>query len=348
MDNFSQKVRVFDAFPKVAPEASVRSQRGGFSTILTISCALLIIWIQIGGYLGGYVDHQFAIDNETRLELKINLDILVAMPCQYLSTNVMDITSDRYMAGEVLNFQGTGFYVPEGFAINKENSDYNTPELDEIMQETLRAEFSMAGARANLEAPSCHIFGTIPVNHVRGEFFIVPRGTMRRDRALLDPLAYNLSHVISEFSYGDFYPFINNPLDFSGKVTTENTQRYRYFTKLVPTLYEKLGLTVDTYQYSLTEIHDLADKEGVQPPGIYFGYSFEPIKLTIREKRIGFFLFVSRLLTILSGLLIAAGYMFRLYIKVLSVLFGKKYVERGTERKSGGLLDSTASEMKNL
>lgn len=348
MDNFSQKVRVFDAFPKVAPEVSVRSQRGGFSTLLTIFCALLIIWIQVGGFLGGYVDRQFAVDNEIRLDLKINLDMLVAMPCQYITTNVMDITSDRYMAGEVLNFQGTGFFVPQSFAINRENNDYDTPELDEIMQETLRAEFSMAGARANMDAPSCHIFGTIPVNHVRGEFFIVPKGTMSRDRLLLDPRAYNLSHVISEFSYGDFYPFINNPLDFTGKVTTENRQRYRYFTKLVPTLYEKLGLTVDTYQYSLTEVHEVAEERATPPPGIYFDYSFEPIKLTIREKRIGFFLFVARLLTILSGLLIAAGYLFRLYIKVLSILFGKKYVERDTERKTGGLLDSTTAEMKNL
>lgn len=323
----------------------MRSQRGGFSTLLTILCGLLIVWIQIGGFLGGYVDRQFQVDNEIRLELSINLDILVAMPCQYLTTNVMDLTSDRYMAGEVLNFQGSGFFVPESFAINTENNDYDTPELDEIMQETLRAEFSMAGARANMDWPSCHIFGTIPVNHVRGEFFIVPKGTLYHDRLLLDPRAYNLSHVISEFSYGDFFPFINNPLDFTGKVTTENRQRYRYFTKLVPTVYEKLGLVVDTYQYSLTEIHEVAPEErNVRPPGIFFDYSFEPIKLTIQEKRIGFFLFVARLLTILSGLLIAAGYLFRLYIKILSILFGKKYTERDVERKSGGLLDKSARE----
>ncbi|EEQ36588.1 putative ER-derived vesicles protein [Clavispora lusitaniae] len=347
MDNFSSKVRVFDAFPKVAPEASVRSQRGGFSTILTVFCGLLIIWIQIGGYLGGYIDRQFSVDNETRKDLNINLDMVVAMPCQFISTNVMDITSDRYLAGEVLNFQGTGFYVPEFFALNRENNDYDTPELDEIMQETLRAEYGIAGARVNEDAPACHIFGTIPVNHVRGEFFIVPKGSMYRDRSSIDPKAYNFSHVISEFSFGDFYPFITNPLDFTAKVTEENRQAYRYFAKLVPTHYEKLGLVVDTYQYSLTEIHNVDHNRGIPPPGIFFDYSFEPIKLTIREKRIGFFAFVARLMTVLSGLLIAAGYLFRLYEKLLALLYGKKYVERDTEKRSGGLLDKSFTE-KNI
>lgn len=336
MDNYSSKVRVFDAFPKVSPEHSVRSQRGGFSTMLTMFCGLLIIWIQIGGFLGGYVDHQFAVDKTIRTDLNINVDILVAMPCQFLTTNVRDITYDTYLAREVLNFQGGGFYVPELFAINSQNSDYKTPELDEIMQETIRAEFSMVGARVNEEEPACHIFGSIPVNQVKGEFKIMPRTMLPADRLSISPQSFNFSHVISEFSFGEFYPFIVNPLDFTGKITEEHEQSYIYFAKVVPTVYEKLGLIVDTYQYALTEIHRASEATA---PGISFAYSFEPIKLTIREMRISFLEFVAKLATILSGLLIAAGYLFRLYEKLLQVLFGKKYADKDTEKKLGGLLD---------
>lgn len=349
MDTISKQVKVFDAFPKVAPEHSVRSARGGFSTLLTVICALLIIWVQIGGFLGGYVDHQFSVDKEIRLELSLNIDILVAMPCQFLRTNVMDITSDRFMAGDVLNFEGTGFFTPQFFSINSENNYHDTPELDEIMQETLRAEFAVTGLKLNEEAPACHIFGSIPVNHVKGEFFIVPAGTLGHDRLTVAEEAYNMSHVISEFSYGDFYPFINNPLDFTGKVTTEHRQAYKYFAKVVPTVYEKLGMIVDTYQYALTEIHHIAQKGSqISPPGIYFTYSFEPIKLTIRDKRIGFFLFVAKLATILSGLLIAAGYLFRLYERLLRIVYGKKFVEKDTEKKQGGLLDRQTPDSKDF
>lgn len=347
MDSFSKKVKVFDAFPKVAPEASVRSQRGGFSTVLTVLCMLMILWVQIGGFLGGYVDRRFAVDKEIHLALHINVDMVVAMPCQFLTTNVMDITSDTYMAGEVLNFQGVGFAVPEIFSINSENKRHDTPELDEVMRKTLQAEYNVAGARVDEDEPACHIFGTIPVNYVKGEFFVMAQGSAFRDRLVVHPELYNFSHVIYEYSYGDFYPFIDNPLDFTAKVTELNLQQYKYFTKVVPTVYEKLGILVDTYQYSLTEIHHEVRAEDMQPPGIYFTYSFEPIKLTIREKRIRFVAFVARLATILSGLLVAAGYLFRLYEKLLRILYGKKYVERNTEKKEGGLLDRTKPESKD-
>ncbi|GEQ71838.1 hypothetical protein JCM33374_g5524 [Metschnikowia sp. JCM 33374] len=347
MNSFTRKVQAFDAFPKVAPEASVRSERGGLSTVLTILCMLMIIWVQVGGFLGGYVDRRFAVDKEIRSSLEINIDMVVAMPCQFLTTNVMDITSDTYMAGEVLNFQGVDFSVPEMFSINNENNAHDTPELDEIMQETLRAEYRVSGARANEDAPACHVFGTIPVNYVKGEFFITAKGSLFRDRSFVHPESYNFTHVIYEYSYGDFYPFINNPLDFTAKITDEKLQQYQYFSKVVPTVYEKLGISIDTYQYALTEIHHKSQPEDLQPSGIYFAYSFEPIKLIIKEKRIGFISFVAKLATILSGLLIAAGYLFRLYEKLLRLVFGKKYVERNTEKKEGGILDRAKPVSKN-
>ncbi|WPK23091.1 hypothetical protein PUMCH_000316 [Australozyma saopauloensis] len=343
MNAFSQKVRVFDAFPKVNPEHMVRSQRGGLSTILTVLFMLMILYVQIGGYLGGYIDRRFSVDKDIRLSLNINVDMVVAMPCQYLVTNVMDITSDNYLAGEVLNFQGTGFYIPEIFRLNSNNEAHDTPELDEILSETLRAEYSVKGARVNEDAPACHIFGTIPVNQVKGEFYIISKGLAMYDGLVVSPAAYNFSHAIYEFSYGEFFPFINNPLDFTAKTTEETQQQYKYFAKVVPTQYEKLGLIVDTNQYSLTEIHHVTDESDLRPAGIYFSYSFESIKLYIIEQRIGFFVFVAKLATILSGLLIAGGYLFRLYEKLLVLLFGRKYVERDTEKKDGGLLDKTTN-----
>lgn len=345
MKSFSKKVRVFDAFPKVDSEHSVRSQRGGLSTILTGLCMLLIIWVQIGGYLGGYVDHRFSVDKEIRLSLNINVDIVVATPCLELVTNVMDFTSDRYLAGEVLNFQGTEFRIPEMFRVNSHNNEHVTPELDEIMTETLRAEYSLKGARVNENAPACHVFGTIPVNQVKGEFYITSRAAAIYNAGAMETLS-NFSHVVYEFSYGEFFPFINNPLDFTAKTTDEFQQSYKYFAKVVPTVYEKLGLVIDTTQYSITEIHHKSGANDLRPAGIYFSYSFEPIKLYIKENRISFFLFLAKLATILSGLLIAGGYLFRLYESLLVIVFGRKFVEKDTEQKEGGLLGRDTQFLK--
>ncbi|MCP8718699.1 MAG: endoplasmic reticulum-Golgi intermediate compartment protein [Asgard group archaeon] len=350
MDSFTNKVRTFDAFPKVDPNQQVRSQRGGFSTLVTYMFGLLILWIEIGGYIGGYVDRQFTVDNQIRSDLTINLDMIVGMPCEFLHTNVEDITRDRYLAGETLNFEGIHFIVPPSFRINNPNDFHETPDLDEIMQESLRAEFRSQGARVNEGAPACHIFGSIPVTQVRGDFRITAKGFGYRDRLHVPIEAFNFSHVIQEFSFGEFYPFINNPLDATGKITEEKLQTYLYYAKVVPTMYEQLGLEIDTNQYSLTESQHViqVDEQTKRPngiPGIYFRYDFEPIKLVIREKRIPFFQFIAKLGTIGGGIMIAAGYLFKLYEKLLLILYGKKYVDKGKEKKQGGLLDN---EMEHL
>lgn len=351
MENFSKKVRTFDAFPKVDSEHTVRSSRGGYSTLLTVFCGLLILWVEVGGYLGGYVDHQFKIDDQINTDLSINIDMLVAMPCEFIHTNVRDITDDRFLAGELLNFQGRDFFLPNGFRINDINDDHYTPDLDEVMQESFRAEFRLEGVRVDQGEPACHIFGSIPVNQVSGEFHITARGFGYRDRLTVPFQSLNFSHVISEFSYGEFYPFINNPLDFTGKVTTEKLQAYKYYSKVVPTLYERLGLEIDTNQYSLTEQHHVYGVKNGRPggiPGIYFKYDFEPIKLIISEKRIPFLQFIARLGTVVGGLLIFAGYLYRFYEKILSIFYGKKFVNKDTERKKGGLLDNTTDDRKNF
>lgn len=344
MDSFAQKVKTFDAFPKVDPHHQVRSQRGGLSTLVTHFCGLLILWIEIGGYIGGYVDRQFTVDDQIRSDLTINIDMIVAMPCQFIHTNVEDITHDTYLAGETLNFEGIHFFVPDSFKINNPNDFHETPDLDEVMQESLRAEFRSEGARVNEGAPACHIFGSIPVNQVRGDFRITGKGFGYRDRLHVPFESLNFSHVIQEFSFGEFYPYLNNPLDATGKITEERLQTYMYYAKVVPTLYEQLGLEIDTNQYSLTENQHVikVDQSTHRPdgiPGIYFLYDFEPIKLVIREKRIPFFQFIAKLATIGGGLLIAAGYLFRLYEKLLFIFYGQKAVQQNREQKPGGLLD---------
>jgi len=344
MDGFAKKVRTFDAFPKVDEQHTVSSLRGGLSTILTWLCGLLILWVEVGGYLGGYVDHQFSVDDEVRSDTAINIDILVAMPCEFIHTNVQDITKDRYLAGETLNFVGMSFFTPEHFRINNPNDQHETPDLDEVMQESLKAMFAIAGERVDEKAPACHIFGSIPVNQVKGDFHITAKGYGYRDRLHVPFEALNFSHVIQELSFGEFYPMIRNPLDNSGKVVDDKLVAFKYYAKVVPTKYERLGVVVDTNQFSLTEnILTFERSANGRPsgiPGIYFKYDFEPIKLSIKENRLSFWQFVSRLATIIGGLLVLAGYLYRLYERLLMILFAKKYVEKDTEKKTGGILDN--------
>lgn len=377
MEAFTQKVRTFDAFPKVDSQHSVRSSRGGLSTLLTIFFGLLIVWIQIGGYLGGYVDHQFEVDDKISTAMLLNIEMLVAMPCKFIHTNALDITHDRYLAAEVLNFQGiNSFVIPQGFKVNSDAYSYDTPSLDEVILDSITTEFVFKGMTFNEDAPACHIFGSIPVNKVKGDFIISGKGFGFHDRQTVPFETLNFSHAIFEFSYSElktfidgygtrkklvvssetlkdspeetaynnFFPLMRNPLERIGKVTAEKLQSYRYYSKIVPHSYEKLGLEIPTMQYSVNEQHlvyktdHFGRPEGI--PGIYFNYDLEPIRLITAERRLSFFEFIVKLGTILGGLLVLASYVFLAYEKLIRMLFGAKFATKNTEKLSGGLLDN--------
>ncbi|KAH3668199.1 hypothetical protein OGAPHI_001953 [Ogataea philodendri] len=273
------------------------------------------------------------LDEVVRKDLVINLDLVVAMPCNYIHTNVRDATDDRFLAAELLNYQGAVFNIPHWY--QESDKKIVTPELEQVLERSVPAAFQMKGEHRDEGAPACRIYGAIPVNRVKGEFHITGKGYGYRDRTHTPMQALNFTHAISEFSYGEFFPFLDNPLDMTIKSTNENIHSFRYHISVVPTLYRKLGLEIDTNQYSLS----LTESSGRYVPGIFFQYDFEPIKMVIEEKRLSFWQFVVRLVTILGGIMVVAGWLYKLLDKALLLTFGKEFAKRGEEKKSGGLLD---------
>lgn len=298
---------------------------------------LFLTYVELGQFFGGEIDHQFKVDNTVQKDLRINMDIVVAMPCNFIHTNVKDLTEDRFLASELLHYEGFSFFVPEGYR-RDDNYDVSTPDLDKVMAEGIVAEFRDRGDAKDSGAPACHIYGSIPVNKVQGDFHITAKGYGYRDRSHVGIESLNFSHVISEFSFGEFYPYIHNPLDATVKLTEEHLQSYQYYLNVVPTQYKKLGVEIDTNQYStsLLKKQYTLEKKGV--PGIFFKYDFEPISLIVEDKRIPFVSFLIRLATIYGGLIIVAKYLYKTFDKVLILLFGKKFAARGEEKKAS-LLD---------
>ena len=68
------------------------------------------------------------------------------------------------------------------------------------MQESLRAEFRSEGARVNEGAPACHIFGSIPVNQVRGDFRITGKNLDIETDCM-----FHLSRSTFPMSYKNFH-----------------------------------------------------------------------------------------------------------------------------------------------
>jgi endoplasmic reticulum-Golgi intermediate compartment protein 2 len=157
--------------------------------------------------------------------------------------------------------------------------------------------------------------------------------------------AFNFSHIISELSFGAFYPSLVNPLDRTVSATPNHFHRFQYFMSVVPTVYTvsrppspitpfSSSFTLFTNQYAVTEQSYQIGERNV--PGIFFKYDIEPILLTVEESRESFLRFCVKIVNILSGVLVAAHWGFTISEWVVEV-FGRR-----SRRKSEGVLNGKA------
>jgi hypothetical protein len=79
----------------------------------------------------------------------------------------------------------------------------------------------------------------------------------------------NLSHIIHEWSFGDYYPSIAQPLDMSVEIARTPFTIMQYFLLVVPTTYiSSSGKQLETNQYSVTDYKREVD-HGKGVPGAW-------------------------------------------------------------------------------
>ena len=123
----------------------------------------------------------------------------------------------------------------------------------------------------------------------------------------------NLSHVVTDFSFGPYFPNMAQPLKNTFEVATERMSSsflsevnpfvficflafvaYQYFLNVVPTTFKAPGgKPVHTNQYSVTHYKRVLDHDqGV--PGIFFKFDLEPLHMTVNQKTTTFIQFLIR------------------------------------------------------
>ncbi|CCD24622.1 Erv41p NDAI_0D03080 [Naumovozyma dairenensis CBS 421] len=349
-------LKVFDAFPKIEDQNKKKSTKGGITSILTYVLIIFIAWSEFGSYFGGFVDQQYIVDGMLRETVPINLDLYVNVPCEWVHVNVRDQTLDRKFASQELKFEEMPFFIPFDVRLN-DNPEIVTPELDEILGEAIPAEFrEKLDTRMFFDENNpdkshlpdfngCHIFGSVNVNQVAGELQVTAKGHGYADyhRAPLEKV--NFAHVINEFSFGEFFPYIDNPLDNSAKFNMDDPlTAYVYDTSVIPMIYRKMGAEVDTFQYSVAE-HQYKSKESsssnsFRVPGIFFQYNFENLSIVVSDRRLGFIQFIVRLVAILSFAVYIASWLFILADMFIVIIMGPKWSLRyQPSEQSHGLLE---------
>ncbi|CAO3650902.1 unnamed protein product [Mucor hiemalis] len=298
----------FDAFPKVEDDNQQRSEKGGILTILVALCLFILTMSEYSDYKKIHTNYKFLVDSSIDSTMQVNIDLTIAMPCPALMVNVMDATGQRVQLTNTLKL------IPAQFSAGsatKHQQIQDPKQIHEIIQASRGKSYDQAIAN---DMGACRIYGSLRVNKVASNLHITSDGHGYANHAHTSHDLLNFTHRIDEFSFGELYAELINPLDNSIELAETNFEIFQYTMAVVPTTYiDRRNNILQTNQYAVTDFHRQF-REGQMIPGVFFRYDIEPISVQISEGHsLSFLHFIVRLCGILGGSVVTVGAIYRLF-----------------------------------
>ncbi|KAH9953432.1 endoplasmic reticulum vesicle transporter-domain-containing protein, partial [Lactifluus volemus] len=320
----------FDAFPKLPSTYRSRSSERGILTLFITFIAFLLVANDIAEFIWGWPDYEFGIDYAPASFLDVNVDMIVNMPCKYLSVDLRDALGDRLYLNKGFHNDGTLFDIGQATAL-KEHAEALTAR--QVVAESRKSRGFLSGLfrrSQQLYKPTynhipdgsaCRIYGSLTVKRVTANLHITTLGHGYNSQVHVNHNLLNLSHVITEFSFGKHFPEITQPLDNSFEIARENFVAYQYFLRVVPTTYvAPRSQPLHTNQYSVTHYERKVAHNGV--PGIFFKFEIEPVRLSIIQRTTTLGQFFIRWVGVVGGVFVCASWALRATDRVVSVVVG--------------------------
>lgn len=327
--NVAKIFKEMDAFPKVPESYQETSTSGGTVSILVFLFISILVISEFIYYIDTDINYKYEVDKDADEKIRINIDMTVAMDCDDIGADVLDIAGASISTDNHLKLEPTFFKMSTNQLkwwnafrmVRQHNEEYRSLKdvsqmamifghaLPTYMPPVDRKEF------ADKDTDACRIFGNIEVNKVAGNFHITagksiphPRGHAHLS-SLVSELNYNFSHRIDLLSFGEPHPGLINPLDGDLMLTDKGYHMYQYYIKIVPTYIETVRNNMKTNQYSVTQrsrsINHATGSHGV--PGIFFKYDFNAVSVRVKEERRQFSQFLIRLCGIIGGVFATSG-----------------------------------------
>uniref|UniRef100_A0A672ZGX7 Endoplasmic reticulum-Golgi intermediate compartment protein n=1 Tax=Sphaeramia orbicularis TaxID=375764 RepID=A0A672ZGX7_9TELE len=305
-------VKELDAFPKVSESYVETSATGGTVSLIAFSTMTLLAILEFFVYRDTWMKYEYEVDKDFSSKLRINIDITVAMRCQHVGADILDL------AETMITSSGLQYESVSKNRLREEHA------LQEVLYKTLLkgAPTSLPPREDGSMEPlnACRIHGHVYVNKVAGNLHITVGKPIHHPQghahiaAFVSHETYNFSHRIDHLSFGEEIPGIINPLDGTEKITFNNNQMFQYFITVVPTRLNTYKISADTHQFSVTErervINHAAGSHGVS--GIFVKYDTSSLMVTVSEQHMPLWQFLVRLCGIVGGIFSTTGMLHRL------------------------------------
>ena len=339
-----------DAFPKVSGDYQKATTRGGTLSIITLLIILVLIISEFFYYRGTEIKFKYSVDTDMDSPLLITLDMTVAMSCDYLGADVVDLSGDSTSIlphmkmdpalFEMSDVQSQLFRAKRDllnrFSESRSLNDF--PVIENLNRILLPS--NAATEDPNIKKSSCRIHGEMGVKKVAGNFHITtgrsiphPQGHAHLD-VMVPRGEVNFSHRIDHLSFGPPVPGGINPLDSSMKLVTDTHHMFQYYLRVVPTKFSTLDRTMSTNQFSVTEKNRTINhrKGSHGTAGIFFKYDLTAMSVEIEETRRSFLQFLVRLCGIVGGIFATSGMIHALIGSLTEGALCKMFRNRSEDR----------------
>ncbi|XP_043561561.1 endoplasmic reticulum-Golgi intermediate compartment protein 2-like isoform X1 [Chiloscyllium plagiosum] len=325
---FSRKVspstiKELDAFPKVPDVCVQTSISGGTVSLLTFTLIAILAIGEFSYFQDSWIQYNYQVDTNISSKLQVNLDITVAMQCDYVGADMIDQTEIRVGESGDLQYEPTCFELTEKEKVWQRTIQTIQQQLNEehnLLEFLIKSSFNgtTKGPRVvdSRDAPNaCRIHGSLKLNKVAGNLHIMAGKPYQLSfghahaLATKDPKVYNFSHRIDHLSFGELNPGLIHPLDGTEKITETNMHMFQYFLVVVPTEINTIKFSTNTHQYSVTEKGKelTGRRKRYEIPGILLKYDISSLKILISEKGMPTSQFLIRLCGIIGGIFTTAG-----------------------------------------
>jgi len=168
------------------------------------------------------------------------------------------------------------------------------------------------------------VFGSITAKKVTANLHITTLGHGYATHAHVDHSKMNLSHVITEFSFGPHFPDITQPLDNSFEVAYDPFVAYQYFLHVVPTTYvAPRSVPLHTHQYSVTHYTRVMDSSHHRhTPGIFFKFDLDPLAIKIEQRTTSLVQLMIRCVGVIGGIFVCMGYAVKITTHAVEAVTG--------------------------
>jgi endoplasmic reticulum-Golgi intermediate compartment protein 2 len=325
----------FDAFPKLPSTYKARSESRGFMTVFVFLVAFLLMLNDIGEFIWGWPDYEFSVDSDTSSFMNVNVDLVVKMPCRYISVDLRDAIGDRlFLSGSGLKRDGTRFDIGQATKLKEHSAMLSASQAVAQSRKTRGFFDTLLRRNSKAEIPptydhpphpsACRVYGTIEVKKVTANLHITTLGHGYASREHVAHELMNLSHVITEFSFGPYFPDIAQPLDYSFELAKDPFVAYQYFLHVVPTTFiAPRSNSLHTNQYSVTH-YTRVMQHGEGTPGIFFKFDLDPMSLTIHQRTTTITQLLIRCVGVIGGVFVCTSWALRITSRAVEVVTGSE------------------------